>query len=295
MAPGHFGYPIEGFYVYGWSISGNETAVGVKTRGIAPTWSISAKHVFISHGHIDHIGAICQHMRKRELNNIGPATYYLLPHLIEPVKALCRAYSELQGREAVEMYEPKLVEMIAGSRIQSLGYLVFRQDFNTGELLPEIAYTGDTRFTIYTLPAHPKLLQVKLLISESTYLEDNKRSREYSQKYGHICITDFAKNSRLFRRASSDNKIAGSRTLFAVKGKFRGLREVQWSNASRRKNMALFKVNTQLTTMRKNYNFSSRESIRTQKFFLFIQQFLIERTCCSREELYGFSFMCIDD
>ncbi|VDL58547.1 unnamed protein product [Hymenolepis diminuta] len=233
MAPGHFGYPIEGFYVYGWSISGNETAVGVKTRGlfvlfdvgIAPTWSISAKHVYLclfvnkiefSHGHIDHIGAICQHMRKRELNNIGPATYYLLPHLIEPVKALCRVYSELQGRETVQMYEPKLVEMIAGSRIQienkwwvesfqtdhvvqSLGYLIFRQDFDTGELIPEIAYTGDTRFTIYTLPAHPKLLQVKLLISESTYLEDSKRSREYSQKYGHICITDFAINSRLFR------------------------------------------------------------------------------------------------
>lgn len=59
MAPGHFGYPIGDFYVYGWSISGNETAVGVKTRGlfvlfdvgIAPTWSISAKHVFIRYNY----------------------------------------------------------------------------------------------------------------------------------------------------------------------------------------------------------------------------------------------------
>nr|CDS28524.1 nuclear ribonuclease Z [Hymenolepis microstoma] len=214
MAPGHFGYPIGDFFVYGWSISGNETAIGVKTRGLFALFDVGIAPS--CHGHIDHIGAICQHMRKRELNNVGPATYYLLPHLIEPVKALCRAYSELQGCGMGHMYEPKLMEMIPGSRIQieskwwvesfqtdhvvpSLGYILLYQDFKTTELIPEIAYTGDTRFTIFSLPAHPKLLQVKLLITESTYLDGNNRSRENSQKYGHICITDFAINSRLFR------------------------------------------------------------------------------------------------
>lgn len=55
MAAGIQGYPIGDFYVYGWSISGNETAIGVKAPGlfvlfdvgIAPSWSIAAKHIFI--------------------------------------------------------------------------------------------------------------------------------------------------------------------------------------------------------------------------------------------------------
>ena len=49
------GYPIGDFSVFGWSISGNETAIGVRRDrilfmfdvGIAPTWSIKAEHVFI--------------------------------------------------------------------------------------------------------------------------------------------------------------------------------------------------------------------------------------------------------
>lgn len=71
-----------------------------------------------SHGHIDHIGAICQHMRKRELQNLNPATYYLLPHLIEPVKALCHTYTMLQESESPSLFEPKLVGMAPGTSIE---------------------------------------------------------------------------------------------------------------------------------------------------------------------------------
>lgn len=56
---------------------------------------------------------------------------------------------------------------------------------------------GDTRFTIYTSPAHPQLLHVKLLISEATYL-DVEKSAGMAEKWGHICIGDFARNSSLF-------------------------------------------------------------------------------------------------
>lgn len=55
MPSKHYGYQIGDYYVYGWSISGNETAIGVKTSrlfvlfdvGIAPSWSVAANHVFI--------------------------------------------------------------------------------------------------------------------------------------------------------------------------------------------------------------------------------------------------------
>lgn len=131
------GYYIRGFEVFGWSISGNETCACVKKDGqtfmfdvgIAPSWSKSAAHVFIrwahfpytstfSHGHIDHIGAICQHIRKRDLNRLPPATYYLLPHLVDSVRALCDEYCKMQGKEMECFRKPNLVTLEPGSSTQ---------------------------------------------------------------------------------------------------------------------------------------------------------------------------------
>ncbi|KAL5107083.1 Receptor-type tyrosine-protein phosphatase C [Taenia crassiceps] len=207
------GYPVEGFHVYGWSTSGFETAIGVRKDrmffmfdvGIAPA----------CHGHIDHIGAICQHMRKRELNRLPPAVYYLLPQLVEPVRALCCTFSQLQGEEMDALLNPRLVEMLPGSTVelssrwsvecfptdhvvQSQGYILFQKNLQTGVRTPEIAYTGDTRFTIFTEPAHRDILRVKLLISEATYLDDNLRIKNNAEKYGHICIRQYADNASLF-------------------------------------------------------------------------------------------------
>ena len=56
-------------------------------------------------------------MRKRDLNRLPPAKYYLLPHLIEPVKALCRAYDEMHCGEVQLANNCRLVEMVPGSSI----------------------------------------------------------------------------------------------------------------------------------------------------------------------------------
>ncbi len=133
------GQKIGDFIVSAHSISGNETSVAVKTPtttflfdvGIALGWSVRADNVFIryntlrpfyiyvsSHGHIDHIGSICQHMRKRELIHIQPATYYMPPHLIEPVTQLCRQYMTMQGAELECFKSPKLVPISPGPRIE---------------------------------------------------------------------------------------------------------------------------------------------------------------------------------
>ncbi|VDM32644.1 unnamed protein product [Hydatigera taeniaeformis] len=217
------GYRIEDFYVYGWSTSGCETAIGVRKHGIffmfdvgiAPSWSVNAEHVFISHGHIDHIGAICQHMRRRELNRLPPAVYYLLPQLIEPVRALCRAFGQLQDGEMDFLSHTRFVEMLPGLTveinrrwsvecfrtdhvIQSQGYILFYQNYQTGIRTPEIAYTGDTRFTIFTEPVHRDILRVRLLISEATYLDGSVRMKKSAEKYGHSCIQDYADNASLF-------------------------------------------------------------------------------------------------
>lgn len=58
--------------------------------------------------------------------------------------------------------------------------------------------SGDTRFTIFTEPAHRDILRVRLLISEATYLEDSLRIKKNAEKYGHICIREYAHNASLF-------------------------------------------------------------------------------------------------
>ena len=56
-------------------------------------------------------------MRKRNLNKLSPAKYYLLPHLIEPVQRLCRAYDDMHGGEAHLSLNAHLVEMLPGSSV----------------------------------------------------------------------------------------------------------------------------------------------------------------------------------
>ena len=45
----------------------------------------AAKHVFISHGHIDHIGFCISHARGKALSG-KPAKYYVPPHCVEPLR-----------------------------------------------------------------------------------------------------------------------------------------------------------------------------------------------------------------
>lgn len=96
--------------------------------------------------------------------------------------------------------------------VQSQGYILYRRNTRSEKSVPEIAYTGsglfssnavpfsgDTNFSIFTEPAHQDLLGVKLLISESTYLDDSSLMRQNARKYGHICIQDYADNASLFK------------------------------------------------------------------------------------------------
>ncbi|VDD78778.1 unnamed protein product [Mesocestoides corti] len=216
------GWLINVFEVFGCSISGNETSIEVVKGelvfrfkdGAAPLWWKCAEHR--SHGHIDHIGAICQHMHKRKSNDLPPAVNYLLPQLVEPVKELCRIFSQLHGRDLGCFRCPNIVAVDPGSSIQInaswfvesfatdhvvqiQGCILYRQATARGHRIPEVAYTGDTRFSIFTGPAHPDLLRVKLLISEATYLDDSPRLTENAQKYGHVLLRQYAENEHLFR------------------------------------------------------------------------------------------------
>ncbi|XP_014770828.1 uncharacterized protein LOC106869555 [Octopus bimaculoides] len=91
--------PCGKYQVHAWSLSGLETSVVVQTVedkslsvafdiGYATRASVRCKHVFISHGHLDHVSGLFQHATKRNLYNWTPATYYVPPHLVVPLKEI---------------------------------------------------------------------------------------------------------------------------------------------------------------------------------------------------------------
>nr|VZI26241.1 unnamed protein product [Spirometra erinaceieuropaei] len=163
----------------------------------------------------DHIGSICHHMRKRELNRMSRAKYYMLPALIESVRTLCAEYGKMQGLSLQCFQEPLLVPVEPGSTIQinnrwsvqsfatdhavpSQGYILYTTDDDLKRTVPAVAFTGDTRFSIFDQPAHPDLLKVRLLITEATYLDRPDKHMSNAQLHGHIHLLQYARNADLF-------------------------------------------------------------------------------------------------
>jgi glyoxylase-like metal-dependent hydrolase (beta-lactamase superfamily II) len=46
--------------------------------------AVSVEHVLLSHGHVDHCGAVFKHARLRG-RDLSPAKYYMHPAMIEPM------------------------------------------------------------------------------------------------------------------------------------------------------------------------------------------------------------------
>lgn len=85
--------------------------------GFCPQSMVLAQFVFISHGHIDHIGAICQHMRKRHLNHLTPAIYFMSKSVLLNVRKMCEIYEQLSEKPTgTSEFSPNLVGIEPGKR-----------------------------------------------------------------------------------------------------------------------------------------------------------------------------------
>ena len=50
---------------------------------------------FCSHGHMDHISGLPQHVKKRSLYGGKAAQYYVPPHLVDHLKSICSSFSAI--------------------------------------------------------------------------------------------------------------------------------------------------------------------------------------------------------
>uniref|UniRef100_H3GBM2 Metallo-beta-lactamase domain-containing protein n=1 Tax=Phytophthora ramorum TaxID=164328 RepID=H3GBM2_PHYRM len=149
---------------------------------------IGKSHVFITHGHIDHIGALVAHAARRALQKQKPAEYFVPAHLVPHLESILQSTAAMQGDEP---FPARLVPLQAFDevhispkymvravptmhRVPSLGYILYEkrnrlkpeyrqlsgqeiaalkragQEITSAELTPEIAYTGDTTIETFT-------------------------------------------------------------------------------------------------------------------------------------------------
>jgi ribonuclease Z len=222
------------FSVLAWSISGHESIVIVKSpffnclhgnritfdMGIALNESLFCDHVLITHGHIDHVSAIVAHARKKQLSSQGIAKYYVPESIAEDVKQLFILMSRIHGEDLhiINCLNDNIIPVSAGTnielhknvvvkcfethhRIQSFGFMVYVRNFQD-DLVPQMAYLGDTKFSVFQQPERPEiqdLLTVQLLITEATYIDRPETRSIKAREYGHTHLQEFIDHFNLFK------------------------------------------------------------------------------------------------
>lgn len=215
---------FDNYNVYAWSLSGIETCVVLKSddlkiafdMGYSIPQSISCANVFISHGHMDHIGGVTNHASKRGLYGMRKARYFVPPHLVENLmavtKANCAMAETTDALEDVNILPFGLDETVSlpnnyymrafptVHRIPSQGYILYKQTKKLKQqyvgqssaaiaelhrdnvpihdiiATAEVAFTGDTMIEVFLNPPNPDLLRVKLLIVEATFIDHSEKA-----------------------------------------------------------------------------------------------------------------------
>lgn len=202
--------------------------------GICPRSSFNKGHVFFTHTHADHISGVIRHCASRRLLGLKPPTYVIgledadnftefmrvagklvrsdMEYNIEVVspgdrviinKQLCaRSYRSVhkaptQGYVFFELRNKLKSEYhgLTPSDLQGLREAGFQLSREVET--PLVSYTGDT--TIDVFHREPILQQVKVLITEVTFFDDDVDKQE-AKRRGHMHIDDIIDNQHLFQQ-----------------------------------------------------------------------------------------------
>ncbi|GER38568.1 nuclear ribonuclease Z [Striga asiatica] len=223
---------IEGYQIEGLSIAGHETCVIVPSLNLAfdigkcPQRAVSQQFLFISHGHMDHIGGLPMYVATRGLYSMAPPTIFVPKAVKGSVEKIFEAHramdqSELKhtlvGLDVGEEFDLKKDLRVRPFKtyhvVPSQGYIIYsvRQKLKQeyfglpgAELKslrisgveitdtytsPEIAFTGDTMSDFIIDPDNVDALMAKILIMESTYVESSSKVED-AREYGHTHLSE---------------------------------------------------------------------------------------------------------
>ena len=216
--------------LHGFSTAGVETAIEVPSLGLlldlgrCSKTAVNYELALVSHGHLDHVGAVVQHAARRAMMNMGQSVYVVPPSIAADVERLFDAAGTLDGHAIARRVVPLAVgeELPLGKkrwvrpfetfhRVPSQGYTIWerrhrlRPEFQgldgarlgqarrAGEIVDEpydvplLSFTGDTRVEV--LERTPELQRTQALVLETTFL-DERVSVEDARAMGHVHLDE---------------------------------------------------------------------------------------------------------
>lgn len=221
----------------GVSVAGLETCIEVPQLkllldlGSCSRTAVNQPVVLLSHGHLDHIGAIAQHAARRSLLGMSPGTYVVPARVAPQVESLFNAAGQLDGQvipRRVVALEPGQEHALGKGRavrafetyhrVPSQGYTVWE---TRSRLLPEfrelpgpklgelrrsgvrlderyqaaiLSFTGDTRVEV--LERCTELAHSECLVIESSFLDELVPTAE-AREMGHIHLDELLARAEL--------------------------------------------------------------------------------------------------
>ncbi len=217
------------YTLYGLSIAGCYTSVAVPALdvlfdvGVALRESVRMNHVCLSHGHLDHVGALPALLGMRGLmGRLPPLCIHCPEEIAGELQTAIAAFEKIQHYPLPVQMQPMVpgdvhmlkkgvyVRAIATDHtVPSLGFIVgervqkLREDLQhksneelrlmrlRGHVITEpverplLAYTGDSQPIIFE--QSPELLRVPTLISECTFLDERKSlEKAHLGKHTHL-------------------------------------------------------------------------------------------------------------
>lgn len=224
----------------GTSVAGLETCIEVPQLrllldlGVCSRTAVNQPVVLLSHGHLDHMGAIALHAARRSLLGMSEGVYVVPAQVAPQVEALFNAAGALDGQvipRRVIALEPGQEHALGKGRfvrafetfhrVPSQGYTVWETrsrllpEFRAlpgpklGELrrqgtiideqqqVPLLSFTGDTRVEV--LERTPELQHTECLVIESSFLDELVPTAD-ARQMGHIHLDELIARAELLPR-----------------------------------------------------------------------------------------------
>lgn len=219
------------WHFVGYTLAGITTSIFCKTAGVCfdvgqgLPFQNSAKHLCITHAHLDHASGIPYLLAQKTMSGQKESNVYVPPSLLEPLEKILQLWQGLDGHT----YEYTLRAAQPGTdydldrfyrvrpfrtvhRVESQGYLLYQKKkrlkaefegsdvaailkarasgINPNEEIWEaaVAFSGDTQ--VEFLDADPDIATAKILFIECTFWDDAKPVKE-ARRWGHLHFQEF--------------------------------------------------------------------------------------------------------
>lgn len=215
------------YRVQGYSIAGEATSVMIPEldlcfdAGMCPRAALPAKHMCISHGHMDHVGGLAYFCSQRRFQGMGDATIVCDLRIADNIRAMMAGMAKLEHQntpyELIALEPEQEIEIknniyLRGfhtdHRDPSMGYSVLerrtklKDEFQglpqeklrelkergteiTRELrIPLVSYLGDTSPGAFLV--RDDVRQSKIILTECTFFEPEHKGRAGIGKHLHV-------------------------------------------------------------------------------------------------------------